>query len=45
MDATECRHVARRLIVRKLISDALEAERAQLADPEDPDEQRADHIF
>jgi len=52
MDAAEYKHVALGLIFLKYISDAfaakhaaLEAERAQGADPEDPDEYRADNIF
>jgi len=52
MDAAEYKHVALGLIFLKYISDAfeeqhakLEAERAQGADPEDPDEYRAVNIF
>ena len=52
MDAAEYKHVVLGLIFLKYISDAfeakhaeLEAERAQGADPEDPDEYRADNIF
>jgi type I restriction enzyme M protein len=52
MDAAEYKHVVLGLIFLKYISDAfeaqhakLEAERAQGADPEDPDEYRAMHIF
>ncbi len=52
MDAAEYKHVALGLIFLKYISDAfaeqhakLEAERAQGADPEDPDEYRALNIF
>jgi type I restriction enzyme M protein len=52
MDAAEYKHVVLGLIFLKYISDAfeeqhtaLEAERAQGADPEDPDEYRAVHIF
>jgi type I restriction enzyme M protein len=52
MDAAEYKHVVLGLIFLKYISDAfeaqhakLEAEKAQGADPEDPDEYRAMHIF
>ncbi len=52
MDAAEYKHVVLGLIFLKYISDAfeeqhakLEAERAQGADPEDPDEYRALSIF
>lgn len=52
MDAAEYKHVVLGLIFLKYISDAfeeqhakLEAERAKGADPEDPDEYRADDIF
>jgi type I restriction enzyme M protein len=52
MDAAEYKHVVLGLIFLKYISDAfeeqhakLEAERAQGADPEDPDEYRAVNIF
>jgi type I restriction enzyme M protein len=52
MDAAEYKHVVLGLIFLKYISDAfeekhakLEAERADGADPEDPDEYRADNIF
>ncbi len=52
MDAAEYKHVALGLLFLKYISDAfeekhaaLEAERAQGADPEDPDEYRAENIF
>ena len=52
MDAAEYKHVVLGLIFLKYISDAfeekhaaLEAERDQGADPEDPDEYRADNIF
>lgn len=52
MDAAEYKHVVLGLIFLKYISDAfeaqharLEAERAQGADPEDPDEYRASRIF
>ena len=52
MDAAEYKHVVLGLIVLKYISDAfeeyharLEAESAQGADPEDPDEYRAVNIF
>ncbi len=52
MDAAEYKHVVLGLIFLKYISDAfeerhaqLEAERAQGADPEDPDEYRRDAIF
>ncbi len=52
MDAAEYKHVVLGLIFLKYISDAfeeqhakLEADRAQGADPEDPDEYRADNIF
>jgi type I restriction enzyme M protein len=52
MDAAEYKHVVLGLIFLKYISDAfeeqharLEAERDQGADPEDPDEYRAENIF
>jgi type I restriction enzyme M protein len=52
MDAAEYKHVVLGLIFLKYISDAfeeqharLEAERADGADPEDPDEYRAQNIF
>jgi len=52
MDAAEYKHVVLGLIFLKYISDAfeeqhakLETERAQGADPEDPDEYRALNIF
>ncbi len=52
MDAAEYKHVALGLLFLKYISDAfeekhaaLEAERAQGADPEDRDEYRAENIF
>ena len=52
MDAAEYKHVVLGLIFLKYISDAfeehhaeLEAERTAGADPEDPDEYRAHHIF
>jgi type I restriction enzyme M protein len=52
MDAAEYKHVVLGLIFLKYISDAfeeqhkkLEAEKASGADPEDPDEYRAVHIF
>ena len=52
MDAAEYKHVVLGLIFLKYISDAfeerhakLQAERAQGADPEDPDEYRAQNIF
>ncbi|GIX33060.1 MAG: hypothetical protein KatS3mg125_1016 [Lysobacterales bacterium] len=52
MDAAEYKHVVLGLIFLKYISDAfeeqhakLEAERAQGADPEDPDEYRGHNIF
>ena len=52
MDAAEYKHVALGLIFLKYISDAfeeaharLEAERDEGADPEDPDEYRAQNIF
>ncbi|MGQ9854750.1 MAG: type I restriction-modification system subunit M N-terminal domain-containing protein, partial [Candidatus Oleimicrobiaceae bacterium] len=52
MDAAEYKHVVLGLIFLKYISDAFEeqharlvAEQAQGADPEDPDEYRADNIF
>ena len=52
MDAAEYKHVVLGLIFLKYISDAfeekhaeLDAERAKGADPEDPDEYRADNIF
>ena len=52
MDAAEYKHVVLGLIFLKYISDAfeemharLEVERAEGADPEDPDEYRAENIF
>jgi len=52
MDAAEYKHVVLGLIFLKYISDAfeekhaaLQAERAQGADPEDPDEYRAESVF
>src|SRR5919109_4828997 len=52
MDAAEYKHVVLGLIFLKYISDAfeakhaeLEAQRAEGADPEDPDEYRASNIF
>ena len=52
MDAAEYKHVVLGLIFLKYISDAfeeqhkkLEAERDKGADPEDPDEYRAVHVF
>src|SRR6186713_2245730 len=52
MDAAEYKHVVLGLIFLKYISDAFEAkhreldgQRAQGADPEDPDEYRASNIF
>ena len=52
MDAAEYKHVVLGLIFLKYISDAfeakhaeLDAQRAQGADPEDPDEYRAENIF
>ena len=52
MDAAEYKHVVLGLVFLKYISDALEAKRAELetqkaqgADPEDPDEYRAASIF
>ncbi len=52
MDAAEYKHVVLGLIFLKYISDAfeeqhakLEAERAEAADPEDPDEYRAQGVF
>ena len=52
MDAAEYKHVVLGLIFLKYISDAfeemhvrLEGERDQGADPEDPDEYRAQNIF
>jgi type I restriction enzyme M protein len=52
MDAAEYKHVALGLIFLKYISDAFEEQRATLlaeaasgADPEDPDEYRAENIF
>ena len=52
MDAAECKHVVLGLIFLKYISDAfqeahaqLELERDEGADPEDPDEYRAQNIF
>jgi type I restriction enzyme M protein len=52
MDAAEYKHVCLGLLFLKYISDAFEerhavliAEKAQGADPEDPDEYRAQNIF
>ncbi len=52
MDAAEYKHVVLGLIFLKYVSDAFEEKHAQLlaqkgegADPEDPDEYRADNIF
>jgi type I restriction enzyme M protein len=52
MDAAEYKHVVLGLIFRKYISDAfgakhaeLESQKANGADPEDPDESRAEKIF
>jgi type I restriction enzyme M protein len=52
MDAAEYKHVVLGLIFLKYISDAfeekhaqLEAEKSQGADPEEPDEYRADNVF
>src|SRR6201984_1563391 len=52
MDAAEYKHVVLGLIFLKYISDGFEAKRAELdaqrcegADPEDPDEYRAENIF
>jgi len=52
MDAAEYKHVVLGLIFLKYISDAfeelharLEAERSEGADPEDPDEYRAENVF
>jgi type I restriction enzyme M protein len=52
MDAAEYKHVVLGLIFLKYISDAFEAHHARLeaerdhgADPEDPDEYRAENIF
>lgn len=52
MDAAEYKHIVLGLIFLKYISDAfeemyarLEAEQDEGADPEDPDEYRAEHIF
>lgn len=53
MDAAEYKHVALGLVFLKYISDAFEARHQQLleleksagADPEDPDEYRAEHVF
>ena len=52
MDAAEYKHVVLGLIFLKYISDAFEAKHAELdtqrsqgADPEDPDEYRAQNIF
>src|SRR3954447_10203560 len=52
MDAAEYKHVVLGLIFLKYISDAfeehygeLEAQRSTGADPDDPDEYRADNIF
>ena len=52
MDAAEYKHIVLGLIFLKYISDAFEERHAELeqarrsgADPEDPDEYRADNIF
>ncbi len=52
LDAAEYKHVVLGLIFLKYISDAFEARRQQLlsevahgADPEDPDEYRAENVF
>src|SRR5687768_8463599 len=52
MDAAEYKHVVLGLLFLKYISDAFEEKHAELeanrthgADPEDPDEYRADNIF
>jgi len=52
MDAAEYKHVVLGLIFLKYISDAFESKRIDLvavkdtgADPEDPDEYRADNVF
>jgi type I restriction enzyme M protein len=52
MDAAEYKHVVLGLVFLKYISDAFEEKHAALeadeksgADPEDPDEYRADNIF
>src|SRR5512132_3609131 len=52
MDAAEYKHVVLGRIFLKYISDAFETRRAQLereveqgADPEDPDEYRAENVF
>src|SRR5690348_8203798 len=52
MDAAEYKHVVLGLIFLKYISDAFEAKHSQLeaqknqgADPEDPDEYRAENVF
>ena len=50
MDSAEYKHVVLGLIFLKYISDAFEEKHATLigergADPEDPDEYRADNIF
>lgn len=53
MDAAEYKHVVLGLVFLKYISDAFEARRQELlaqvksegADPEDPDEYRAEHVF
>jgi type I restriction enzyme M protein len=52
MDAAEYKHVVLGLVFLKYISDAFEARRAELeaerdqgADPEDPDEYKAENIF
>src|SRR5437667_10046627 len=52
MDAAEYKHVVLGLIFLKYISDAFEERHAQLmqetaqgADPEDPDEYRAENVF
>lgn len=52
MDASEYKHVVLGLIFLKYISDAFDARHAELlseagagADPEDPDEYRAEHVF
>ncbi|MCS7170337.1 MAG: type I restriction-modification system subunit M N-terminal domain-containing protein, partial [Candidatus Kapabacteria bacterium] len=50
MDAAEYKHVVLGLIFLKYVSDAFEQQRRKLeqepyADPEDPDEYRADNVF
>jgi len=52
LDAAEYKHVVLGLIFLKYISDAFEERRQQVlaevdegADPEDPDEYRAEHVF